>query len=141
MTDGRLRIGTAERDSAMKALDEHLSAGRIDIDEYGERSARAAAAVTAGDLAALFTDLPAPHPALPGVTPPAGPRPALPVPAFHLTGPPAAKRPAWASPFVLIPAAVVLFVLLGRFGGFFFWFLLMPAGLYAVHRFGGHRPR
>ena len=75
MTEERppLRIGTSERTSAMKALDEHLAAGRLEVEEYGERSALAANAATAPELAALFTDLPAPHPELPGVgaSPPA----------------------------------------------------------------------
>ena len=30
-----IRIGTAERTAAMKALDEHLAAGRLQIEEYG----------------------------------------------------------------------------------------------------------
>jgi hypothetical protein len=60
------RIGTAERTAAMKALDEHLAAGRLQVEEYGERSALAVNATTAPELAALFEDLPAPHPPLPG---------------------------------------------------------------------------
>ena len=77
MTNERppIRIGTAERDAAMKALDEHLEAGRLDVDEYGERSARASVATTVPELAVLFDDLPAPHPALPGVDDPAAHRP------------------------------------------------------------------
>jgi hypothetical protein len=62
-----LRIGTAERDAAMAALDTHLEAGRLDPVEYGERSARVTDARTVDDLLPLFDDLPAPHPALPGV--------------------------------------------------------------------------
>lgn len=46
----------------MTALGEHMSAGRLDIDEYGERTARVTAAKTRGELLALFDDLPAPHP-------------------------------------------------------------------------------
>ncbi|HEY3504941.1 MAG TPA: DUF1707 domain-containing protein [Actinocatenispora sp.] len=57
-----VRIGDAERESALTALGEHLSAGRLDIDEYGDRSARVTAARTREELAALFDDLPAPHP-------------------------------------------------------------------------------
>lgn len=57
-----LRIGDAERESAMQALSEHLSAGRIDIDEFGDRSAKVTAARTRRELSALFTDLPEPHP-------------------------------------------------------------------------------
>ena len=40
MADDKIRIGNAERDAAMKALDEHLTAGRLDLDEYGERYAK-----------------------------------------------------------------------------------------------------
>ena len=89
MTNERppIRIGTAERNAAMKALDEHLEAGRLEVDEYGERSARAAVATTAPELAALFDDLPAPHPLLPGIDDPVAVhvRPPLPaaVPARH----------------------------------------------------------
>jgi hypothetical protein len=67
------RIGTAEREAAMKALDAHLEAGRLDPEEYGERSARVTEARTAEDLEPLFVDLPEPHPLGPGGTP-TGPR-------------------------------------------------------------------
>src|SRR5699024_3688780 len=63
------RIGTADRDAAMAALDAHLEAGRLDAEEYGERSARAAEARTVDDLVPLFADLPQPRPPLPGETP------------------------------------------------------------------------
>jgi hypothetical protein len=56
------RIGTAEREAAMSALDAHLEAGRLDPEEYGERSARVTEARTAADLEPLFADLPEPHP-------------------------------------------------------------------------------
>lgn len=58
----QLRISDQNRESALTALGEHMSAGRIDIDEYGERSARITAAKTRGDLGEIFADLPAPHP-------------------------------------------------------------------------------
>jgi Domain of unknown function (DUF1707) len=58
----QLRISDQNRESALSALGEHMSAGRIDIDEYGERSARITAAKTRGELAEIFADLPAPHP-------------------------------------------------------------------------------
>jgi Domain of unknown function (DUF1707) len=57
-----LRIGDAEREEAFRALGEHMSAGRLDIDEYGDRSARVTAARTRKELSALFADLPAPKP-------------------------------------------------------------------------------
>ena len=45
-------------------LGEHMTVGRLDVDEYGERAARASAAKTRGELTALFADLPQPHPQL-----------------------------------------------------------------------------
>ncbi|GAA1875937.1 hypothetical protein GCM10009836_66520 [Pseudonocardia ailaonensis] len=64
--DGQLRIGTAERESASRALNTHLEEGRLGVEEYADRSAKAAVATTAAELTELFTDLPAPHPSLPG---------------------------------------------------------------------------
>jgi Domain of unknown function (DUF1707) len=60
------RIGEAERAAAQRALHDHMNAGRLQVSEYAERSAVAANAVMASEIAALFTDLPAPHPKLPG---------------------------------------------------------------------------
>ena len=57
-----IRIGNEERDAAIKALDEHMSAGRLDPDEYGQRVAEASVARTREDLKPLFADLPEPHP-------------------------------------------------------------------------------
>jgi hypothetical protein len=58
----QLRISDQTRESALTALGEHMTAGRIDIDEYGERSARITAAKTRGELGEIFDDLPSPHP-------------------------------------------------------------------------------
>jgi len=66
---GPLRIGTTERNSAMKALDAHLEAGRLGVEEYADRSAKAANATVAPELTELFGDLPAPHPDIPGTSP------------------------------------------------------------------------
>jgi Domain of unknown function (DUF1707) len=71
-----LRIGTRERELAMGALDEHLREGRLDPTEYAERSAVASNARFRSEIDALFTDLPAPHPAFPGGQVTAGPTPA-----------------------------------------------------------------
>ncbi|GAA4905045.1 uncharacterized protein DUF1707 [Actinomycetospora succinea] len=73
-----LRVGDADRTAALDALGDHLAAGRLDVDEFGDRSARAAVAVHRVDLAELFTDLPAPHPTLPEA--PRPPAPAAPAP-------------------------------------------------------------
>src|SRR5690242_18092201 len=60
-----IRIGDDERAEAQRALQQHLNAGRLRLTEFVERFAIAADAVTAADLAALFGDLPSPHPTLP----------------------------------------------------------------------------
>lgn len=58
------RISDAEREEAIDALGTHMRDGRLDIDEYGDRTARATAAKTRGELVALFSDLPEPRPAM-----------------------------------------------------------------------------
>ena len=76
-----MRIGDTEREQALAALGEHMSAGRLTIDEYGDRSARVAAARTHGELLELFTDLPAPKPgSTPTPRPAAAPQPPATVP-------------------------------------------------------------
>lgn len=57
----RVRIGTIEREAALKALELHLTAGRLELDEYGERSAKVSLARTIDELTPLFADLPLPH--------------------------------------------------------------------------------
>ncbi|WP_034278812.1 DUF1707 SHOCT-like domain-containing protein [Haloechinothrix halophila] len=56
------RISDAEREEAIEALGEHMRDGRLDIDEYGDRTARVTAAKTRGELITLFSDLPEPRP-------------------------------------------------------------------------------
>jgi TM2 domain-containing membrane protein YozV len=77
----RLRIGTQERDDALKALGEHFSAGRLPIDEYDTRVSQAIAAETRADVEPLFDDLPQPHPAFLASAPPPVARPAYAVTA------------------------------------------------------------
>lgn len=54
----RIRIGDAERDEVLTALQEHLAAGRLTVDEYEERAEQVVAARYADDLAQVLTDLP-----------------------------------------------------------------------------------
>ena len=75
MSEPDIRIGDTEREEALKALGEHMSAGRLELDEYGDRSALVTTAKTRRDLMALFADLPAPHPKFGGVVPPTIPAP------------------------------------------------------------------
>jgi hypothetical protein len=110
MADDKIRIGNAERDAAMKALDEHLTAGRLDLDEYGERYAKATVARTQDDLAALFTDLP---PVRVAPEPSSSPRQAR-----GRSWMPIGVRLVGVVPLV----AVVLFFATGAW----LWFLLIP---------------
>ena len=140
MTSGdpaSIRIGTDERTAAMAALDEHLAKGRLGVEEYGDRSAAAANAVFAADLAALFTDLPAPHPTLPTVVT----RPDDSTVAPHQVPAPdrAAERPAtlqkWGPRLVAVSPILALLLFLATRQ--WWWFLLIPLAGALV--FGGTR--
>lgn len=119
----------------MDALAEHLTAGRISLDEYGDRSARVTVAKTAGDLDALFDDLPQPHPVAPAAVQVRGPNaPSAPAPRGALgsrsTDPAAAAADSrsTAQKLVAAAAAVSVFVALALFftTGSWLWFLLIP---------------
>lgn len=91
-----LRLSDAERSEALDALSEHVRTGRLDIDEFGRRSAHVTAARTLSELRPVFTDLPEPHPRV-----------------LHRPAP--SKSPARRAGLGLLPllviAAVALFVL------------------------------
>ncbi|MFL6121081.1 DUF1707 domain-containing protein [Actinophytocola sp.] len=116
MTDSdSLRIGTAERESAVKLLSDHMSAGRLSLEEYEERMAAALEARTVADLKPLFADLPQPHPAFMAAPPPALPPPTG-VPAYY--PPPAPPVLAGQSDRYRVAAGVLQIVLpfgIGRF--------------------------
>lgn len=57
-----LRVSDSEREAAVRVLGEHMTAGRLDVEEYGQRSAHVTAARTRGEIAEQFADLPAPRP-------------------------------------------------------------------------------
>lgn len=88
MTDSdSVRIGTAEREAAVKLLSDHMSEGRLSLEEYEERMSAALDARTQADLKPLFKDLPPPHPSfmapqLPALPPPSGP------PVYYPSAPP-----------------------------------------------------
>jgi hypothetical protein len=56
--EGGILVSDAERDRAIAELSEHFQSGRLNHDEFDERSTRALQARTGDDLRALFTDLP-----------------------------------------------------------------------------------
>ena len=110
----QLRIGDAERNSAMDALSEHLGKGRIDLDEFGTRSAQITQARTVADLRALFADLPPPHPTLPGGAAPVpgtSNQPAVPPPAAAAR-PDDPRTPAQRGAAVLLAASGIISLLL-----------------------------
>jgi hypothetical protein len=56
--DDSLRVSDAERDVTLRTLGDHAAVGRLTLDELEERSGRALAAKTRGELATLTSDLP-----------------------------------------------------------------------------------
>jgi hypothetical protein len=122
------RIGNAEREAAQHALDAHLQAGRLDAEEYGERSGKVSVARTAEDLTPLFADLPEPHPSA-GAPAPAPSTAASPpaAPADAKPGGSALERigPGIAAALPLI--ALVLFFVVPIANSWIF-FLLIPIG-------------
>ena len=59
MPEQGLRASDDDRDIVLQALERHLAAGRLKLDEFDQRSTAALVAVTLDDLAALTADLPA----------------------------------------------------------------------------------
>jgi hypothetical protein len=58
MPEPALRASDDDRDVVLQALERHLAAGRLSLDEFDQRSTAALSAVTLGDLTALTSDLP-----------------------------------------------------------------------------------
>ncbi|MFC4859137.1 DUF1707 domain-containing protein [Actinophytocola glycyrrhizae] len=116
MTDDELRIGTAEREAAVKLLGDHMAEGRLALEEYEERTTAALAARTRADLRPLFADLPAPHPAFMTTPAPYMPAPytSAPPPVGYAPAPP----PSTESDRLRVVAGVLQIVLpfgIGRF--------------------------
>jgi len=69
-----MRASDADRDAVVSDLGEHFQAGRLTAEEFDERTGRALAARTVGELGELVTDLPAARPAA-ATSPGARPQP------------------------------------------------------------------
>lgn len=103
-----IRIGNTEREQAVQALGDHFAQGRLEPQEFEERTTAAYAARTAGELDVLFADLPVaprPEPAggqYPTVRSPA-PLPGVPVAAPYPVGPdpqaPFGREPVTGLPY------------------------------------------
>ncbi|GAA2064095.1 MULTISPECIES: DUF1707 domain-containing protein [Leifsonia] len=156
-----LRLSHDERERAVAALQAHAAQGRLTDQELQTRSAAARSAVTRGDLAPLFADLPGglrlDGPAEPGGAAPAGAQPGQPYPGQPY---PAPSYPAQPQPYgqggrepssrwgllavSIIPfVSVILFFLTGMAWGYqysWLWFLLIPlVGAVAYGTDGGRR--
>ena len=57
--DQMLRAADRDRDEVAEILREQYAQGRLTLEEFGERSAKAVSARTMGELSALTADLPA----------------------------------------------------------------------------------
>jgi hypothetical protein len=124
-----MRISDTEREQAIQMLGEHMSVGRLDVDEYGERTARATAAKTRGELSDLFTDLPEPRPTFSPVLPPPT-QPAVPLPPptpVRLEERPAIQR-VWAA---LVPLSAILALIL-FLTVFKVWFIFLLPAAFAI---------
>ncbi|MEV6648376.1 DUF1707 domain-containing protein [Amycolatopsis sp. NPDC051371] len=106
---GDMRLSDDERQDALDVLEEHVRSGRLDIDEYGTRSAKVTAAKRVSELVPLFDDLPSPRPSalLNGASAP-------PVPV--MSGDNALQQflIRGAVPIAIVLAIVVLFLSRGR---------------------------
>jgi len=164
-----LRLSNDERERAVAALQAHAAQGRLTDEELQARSAAARSAVTRGDLAPLFADLPGgpqfdphQHPAAgtvpgstPGATPPGAYGPQYSQPPYPQQ--PYDGRGGWGGwggrepsnrwgllavsiiPFV----SLILFFITGFAWGYqysWLWFLLIPlVGAIAYGTDGGRR--
>lgn len=95
-----LRIGTQEREDAIRILGEHMAEGRLEVDEYEDRVATVAEAKTTGTIRPLFKDLPAPYPAF--MVPPVQPQPLAPMPPMLMPPPQGAPVPMYPQ-YVALP--------------------------------------
>lgn len=102
-------LSDAERQDALDVLEEHVRTGRLDIDEYGTRSAKVTAAKRVSELVPLFDDLPSPRPSalLNGATAPQ-------VPVMSGGSPLANFLTRGAVPIAIILAVAVLILSRGR---------------------------
>lgn len=124
------RIGDSDRDAAIAALREHMSAGRLTAEEFDERMTKALEAKFQQDLEGLFIDLPGGVPSGQEMVPLAG---------GVLAAQPANKAPSLLDRIdklrmLAIPAIWILFVvgMIFRLVPWWsFWIVLIATGAIA----------
>ena len=119
-----LRISDADRATALDLLSEQYAVGRLDKDEFDERSDAVWSAKTQGDLEPVFADLPVRPPALPAL--PAGPK--------SQWGP--RRGPRWGPPLLPLVFLLVLLTILTKVP-----FVLLLVGLWFVFGWRHHARR
>ncbi|WP_166344916.1 DUF1707 SHOCT-like domain-containing protein [Phytoactinopolyspora limicola] len=142
-SEGSLRIGDAERDTAAAALGEHYAAGRLTKAEYDDRLETIWKARFGTDLQPAFADLPSTHPVAPAGTSGRTERTASGRVAPARTRPRSA-RPRWSAPVLVIGFLAVAFVALQGapwLALIAFWFLACGGFGHRhrhIHRHGHH---
>jgi Domain of unknown function (DUF1707)/2TM domain len=115
-----LRASDADREQFVEALRQHHAEGRLTTEELAERTERAYAARTFGDLDALATDLPPLRPPTPRRAPPGSPGPS---PGGRPPAPTQAEAKAALYRSVLWFGALGVFLVIiwamTNFGGYF----------------------
>jgi hypothetical protein len=128
MTSPEVRIGDAERESAVSALGDHYLAGRISKEEYDERTSVAWRAKTNSELWPLFADLPALRPK---TTP------------VHVPAPNGAGRSGHKSRVPLLPLLLVIVAVLAITNvPWWAWLIVIwmwATGMFSRLRHWGHR--
>ncbi len=145
-----LRVGDAERERAIAALGEHMSLGRLTVDEYGDRAGGVTAAKTRSELLRQFADLPEPRPRFdttPGTSGSAPPRLSKESGSEHDDAAPphrGLEHSRWHPAAAILPLAMLIAaVVIGIFDKHGF-FLLIPAIFLLrawAHRPGPHEGR
>ncbi len=109
----RMRASDTDRQQVIERLRTALDEGRLKMDEYLERMAQASEAVTYGDLAPLYADLPVTGSVVPrepaAPAPAAGPQPA--VVRRGVAGLPAPLRVLWTIWAAAVSVNLVIWVL------------------------------
>jgi Domain of unknown function (DUF1707) len=109
-----MRASDADRDAVVSDLGEHFQAGRLTLAEFDERTDRALAARTWGELRELQTDLPAT-------------RPAPQIPSAGSSGGHPHLSPGRVAPPIAAVLVVGALVLAVAYGGWGLIWLLVPA--------------
>lgn len=115
----QIKASDSDRDAVVSDLGEHFQAGRLTAEEFDERTGRALAARTWGELRDLLADLPATQPR----TPATKALNARPSGGFQLPG------------IAVLAGLAIAVVVLANVGWGVIW-LLLPALLIARHLIG-----